>query len=240
MQLVGWIYEGGPPKTEFIYKKLCIYSYTFKLQSPSKYSPFDTIYLWRHFFYFSKQFLNSSMLMPFSASAIFCFTFSTSATHFSLRTFFIRQTKKKSLSQWDGVNRRGGAWASCICGQKLLNTQHRVGRYACKSPIMKWANTLKVSSKKFTEAKCSLSPQCQLVHWYRWVPRTLAQKGNPVLQGARAPKDNSCFMGVPPHKPKQSGFRVCTLSINFTSLKQEQDNIKKEYLENPKIKQKSS
>ena len=36
--------RGGPPKTpEFIYKKLCIYSYTFKLQSPSKYSPFDAI-----------------------------------------------------------------------------------------------------------------------------------------------------------------------------------------------------
>ena len=27
--------------------------------------------------------------------------------------------------------------------------------------------------KKFTEAKCSLSQQRQLVHWYRWVPRTL-------------------------------------------------------------------
>ena len=48
--------------------------------------------------------------------------------------------------------------------KKLLNTQHSVGRCPHKSPIMKWANALKESSKKFTEAKCSLSQQCQLVH----------------------------------------------------------------------------
>ena len=44
------IYEGGPQKMEFIYKKLCIHSYVFKLQSPSKYSPFDAIYPPRCFF----------------------------------------------------------------------------------------------------------------------------------------------------------------------------------------------
>ena len=38
------------PKTEFMYKKLCIYPYMFKLQSPSKYSPFDAIHLLRCFF----------------------------------------------------------------------------------------------------------------------------------------------------------------------------------------------
>ena len=27
--------------------------------------------------------------------------------------------------------------------------------------------------------------QCQLVYWYRWVPRTLTKWGKPVLQGAR-------------------------------------------------------
>ena len=34
-------------------------------------------------------------------------------------------------------------------------------------------NPFKQSSKKFTEADCSLSQQHQLVHWYRCVPRTL-------------------------------------------------------------------
>ena len=32
-----------------------------------------------------------------------------------------------------------------VFDQKLLNTQHGVGRYAGKSPIMKWANMLKES-----------------------------------------------------------------------------------------------
>ena len=35
----------GDPKKQFIYKKVCIYSYMFKLQSPSKCSPFDAIQL---------------------------------------------------------------------------------------------------------------------------------------------------------------------------------------------------
>ena len=51
--------------------------------------------------------------------------------------------------------------------------------------------------KKFTEAEHSLSPQCQLVHWYRWFPRTLTQQGKPVLQGAHPPEDNFSFFGSP-------------------------------------------
>ena len=36
--------RGGDSKNpEFIYKKLCIYSHTFKLQSPSKSSPMDAL-----------------------------------------------------------------------------------------------------------------------------------------------------------------------------------------------------
>ena len=42
----------------------------FKLQSPTKYSPFDAINLSRFFFHCSKQVLNMSMLMLFSASAV--------------------------------------------------------------------------------------------------------------------------------------------------------------------------
>ena len=65
----------------------------FKLQSLSEYSPFDAIHLSRHFFHCSKQFLNTLILMPLSASAIFCFTSSTSAEHFPLRTLLIRGNK---------------------------------------------------------------------------------------------------------------------------------------------------
>ena len=41
--------RGDPPKPEFIYKTF-IHSYMCKLQSPSKYSPFDAIPLVRCFF----------------------------------------------------------------------------------------------------------------------------------------------------------------------------------------------
>ena len=37
-------------EAEFIDTKLCIYSYMFKLQSPSKCSSFDAIHLSRYFF----------------------------------------------------------------------------------------------------------------------------------------------------------------------------------------------
>ena len=43
--------QGGSHKKnpEFIYKKI-VYPFMFKLQSPSKYSPFDAIHLLRCFF----------------------------------------------------------------------------------------------------------------------------------------------------------------------------------------------
>ena len=169
-----YVQEGDPLKTEFTYKKLCVYSYMFKLQSLSKYSPFDTISFLRCFFHCSKQFLNSSILMPISASATFCFTNSTSTKSFPLMTFSSRETNKNNLLggsiRWI---RRVGHGSHAIFSQKLLNTQCGVGRCAHKSPIMKWANTVKETSKKFTEPECSFSQQCQLVHWYRWSLRTL-------------------------------------------------------------------
>ena len=89
-------YKGDSQKTKFIYKKLCIiYSYTCKLQSPSKYSPFDAMHLTRHIFHCSKQFLNLWILVLFSASDIFCCISFRSAKHFPSRTFFILGNKKK-------------------------------------------------------------------------------------------------------------------------------------------------
>ena len=153
-------------------KKLCIYAYMFKFQSPSKYSPFDAIHLLRCFSHCSKQFLNSLILVPFSVSAFFFFSPFLHWQNVSLWGLFHPGKQKKvdwSEIRWIG---RVGHKGHAICGPKLLNTHWGVGRCACKSPIMKWANTLKVF-KKFTEAECSLSGHCQLIHWYRWVPRTL-------------------------------------------------------------------
>ena len=162
---------GGTQKMDFIYKKLCICCYMFKLRSPSKYSSFDTIHLSR-LFHCSKQFLNLLILMPFSASAVV-----SPPPHqqdISLWGLFHpeKQTKKSHLGE-DWVNGEGGTWGHAVCGQKLLNTQRHVGRCARKSPIVMWANALKSLQKEFPEAQCSLSQQHQLVHWYRWVPRTL-------------------------------------------------------------------
>ena len=94
---------------EFIYEKLCIYSYIFKRHSPSKYSPFDTIHLSGLFFHCSKQFLNSSILMPFSASAIFLLHLFHISKTFPYEDFFHPGKLKKSLSGQDQVNREGRA-----------------------------------------------------------------------------------------------------------------------------------
>ena len=122
------IKEGNQKEPEFIYKKLCIYSYLFKPQPPSKYSPCDAIHLSRHFFHCSKQFFNLLILVPFSASAIFCFTSFTSAKHFPLRIFFIWRNKKKCCYGRDRVNREGGAWGSCRLWSKTAERSVQCGQ----------------------------------------------------------------------------------------------------------------
>ena len=112
-----YTYEGGtPPKLEFIYKNgVFILTFKNKLQSSSKYSPFDAIHLLRPFSHCSKQFYNSSSFMPFSAFAVFCFTSSTLGKRFPLKNFFIRGNKE---SQWDWVIREGGAHLACCFWSK--------------------------------------------------------------------------------------------------------------------------
>ena len=120
----------------------------FKLQSPSKYSPFDAIHLLRCFFHCSKQFLNSPILMPFSASAIFLFYFFRISKMFPSEEFFSsKETKRvsKGRIRWIG---RVGHKGHAIFSQKLLNTQCGVGRCTHKSLIMKWANAFRVFKKK--------------------------------------------------------------------------------------------
>ena len=77
-----------------IYNKLCIYSYRFKLQSPSRCTPFDAIHLSRRFFHGSKQFLNLSMLMPFRASVVFWFHLFHISKTFPFEEFFHPEKQK--------------------------------------------------------------------------------------------------------------------------------------------------
>ena len=78
--------------------------------------------------------MNSLISMPFSISAVFCFTSSTLAKRFTLRNFFIQGNKKKVA--WGEIRRIGrvGHGGHAIFGQKLLNTQRGVGAYAYKLP----------------------------------------------------------------------------------------------------------
>ena len=138
---------GDPKPPKFIYKKLCIYSYMFKFQSPSKYSPCDAIHLWWLFSTAENSFWPHQCWCLLVFSAVFCLTSSMLAKHFPLSTFFKFWETKITGSEWDQVNREVGHRDHAIFGQKWLNIQHSVGKCACKSPTMKWANEMKRSSK---------------------------------------------------------------------------------------------
>ena len=141
----------------------------FKLQSLSKYSPFNVIYLLRRFFHCSKQFLNSLILMPFSASAIFLFHLSHRGKTFPFEDFFHPGKQKKSRLEGDWVNRESEAQGSCCFCSKTAEHSAWCGRVHYHE-VGKWVERV---LNKFTEAEHILSQQRQLVHWHRCVPRTL-------------------------------------------------------------------
>ena len=64
--------------------------------------------------------------------------------------FSTRETTKKV--NWGEIRwlSRVEHGSHAVSGQKLLNSQCSLGRCARKSPIMKWANALKESSKKIS------------------------------------------------------------------------------------------
>ena len=118
-------YEGRPPKMEFINKIFCTYSYMFKLQSLSKYSPFDAIHLWRHFFPLLK---NRFWTHQFWCILVFLLFFVSALPHQQniplWGPFSSGETNKGHLGLRSGEE---GGWrvehgGHAIFGQKLLNT----------------------------------------------------------------------------------------------------------------------
>ena len=122
---IGWefninestIQYGGTPKKQIF--KNCVFILTCLNLSHLQ----STLHLvqctyWNIFFHCSKQVLNSFILMPFSASAIFWFTSSTLAKWFPLRTFFYPRKQNKRHFGWDWRNREGGARGSCCFWSK--------------------------------------------------------------------------------------------------------------------------
>ena len=136
------------------------------------------------------QFWCLLVLLPFFVSPL------PHRQNVSLWGLFLRRETKKSLGmrsgEWEGRNMDimpflvkkcwtlSAMWAGALVNHPSWNGQ-----------------TCWKSLEKFTEATCSQSQQCQLVHWYRWVPRTFSYWGEPIIQGTRTPKDNSGFWGSP-------------------------------------------
>ena len=120
----------------------------FKLQSPSKYSPILHNTPIEMFFPWLRTVFEVVDFDAFQGFCCFQFHLFHLIKQFPLRIFSSRETNfKKSCLGQDWVNREGGHGSHAVSGQKLLNTQHRVGRCTYTSPIMKWENALKESSK---------------------------------------------------------------------------------------------
>ena len=148
-----------------------MYSYKFKRKSPSKDSLFDAIHLSRCFFHCSEQFLNSSILMPFSAAAIFLFHLFYTDKTFPFEDFFIQGNKKVTWGEiwWIGKVRHGGhtilvknywtfsmVWTGVLINHPSWNGQTR------------WKSLQKNALKPNTASRNNTS-------WYTdtWVSRTL-------------------------------------------------------------------
>ena len=97
-----------------------------------------------------------------------CFTSSTWAKCFPLRTFSSRKQEKVTRGKIGWIQRVGHGGHAGF-GQKLMNTQHSVGRCARKSLIMKWADALREFSKKF--------------HWSQMQPLTTLSAGTLITDG---------------------------------------------------------
>ena len=135
--------RGGPKHQEFIYKKLCILIYL-NFSHLRGYSSLDTIHQWRHFSHCSNVFI----VIDFDAFYCFClfwFHLFHIGKTFPFENFlYLGKQQKKSLRARIWSIGRVGHGDHTVFGQKLLNTQRSLGRCARKSPVMKWANALKV------------------------------------------------------------------------------------------------
>ena len=129
--------------------------------------------------------------MPFSASAIFCFISSTLAKCFPLRSFYIRENKKKCCLGKDGVNREGRAWGSCHFLVKNCWTLSTVWAGVLLN-YPSWNGQICSESSK----KNSLKPHTAShnnTNWYTDTDGFLehSPSGGSLLQGTCPPEDYS-------------------------------------------------
>ena len=158
----------------------------FKLQSPLNNSPFEQ-YTYRDIFptaqngFWTRQFWCLLLFQLFFVSPLPYWQ-----NVFLWGLFSSGEQNKVSWGEigWIGRVGHGG---HTVFGQKLLNMQHCVDRYAHKSPIMKWANMLKESSKK-NSLKLNTASHNN-ASWYTDTDGFLEH--SPVLQGTCPPEDIS-------------------------------------------------
>ena len=161
---------GNPKKAQNWFIKSCVFILTCL-----NFSTLQNLLHWVQqtyrdgFSHCSRQFLDSSILMPLALLPFLFQLFHISKT-FPLEDSF--HPGKQSHSGRDRVNREGGHGRHAGFGQKLLDTQ-QCGQVCSSITHHAMGKHIEKVFKKFTEAALSLSQQLQLVHWCRWVPRTL-------------------------------------------------------------------
>ena len=160
--------KGDPPKTWNLFIKHCVFILTC-LNFSHLQSALQLLQHTNRDIFSTAQ--NSFWTHPFWCRLVLLTLFVSSLPHWQkhcpLRNFFHPGKQKVAGGEmwWIGrVTHEGHT----IFGQKLLNSQHGVGRCARKSPIMKWANVLKESSKKIPWSRA----QALTGTLYRWVLRT--------------------------------------------------------------------
>ena len=95
------------------------------------------------------------------------------------------------------MNRKGGAEGSCPFWSKTTENSVVWAGALINHPSWNGQTRWKSLQKKFTEAEHSLSQQRQLVHWYRWVPRTLTSQGSLYCKGPSLQKIILAFFWFP-------------------------------------------
>ena len=116
--------------------------------------------------FWTRRFWCLLVLLP-----LFCFTSTTLADCFPLRTFFIGETHTHThthtdLLGRDQVNREGGAWRSCLFLVKNCLTLSVVWAGALVNlPSWNGQRHSKSLQSNLTGAEPSLSQELQLVHW---------------------------------------------------------------------------
>ena len=136
-----YVHTGGP-QTGFVYKSCALILTCVSFGHPPR-TPHVTPCAQRDASPWLRAVFECVDVDAFPCSCCWCVTLPTS-TNIPLGELFSSGVTNKLARGQDQRNREGGAQDHAVLGQKLLNMQRSVGRCAPQSPIMKWANALRL------------------------------------------------------------------------------------------------